>query len=331
MKTINKILFLFLAAKLFSAQLVINEFVTNTENDWVELKLIGKPGESMEVSQLFVTPYYGRNNKISNEPITLKAQDDPSTPYDDRFLVVYMHSNGTPSENNHTGDINGNGYLEVYCNNFATALWNTEGVIAIDTDNDSTNGGMIDFAAYSNNNASNQTVAGYVRRAMSYGMWPQSEDTQKVSIDIGAKGLLRYESVARINDTITRSKTDFAVTKFQTPGRDNIISDSDFKGDIFKVKKNRVLIKQTEKPNFVDIPLFIYEECSIRFRVFTSTGIMIYSSRLTNSVPPGDFTVKWKSDKIKTLTPGLFLCRVEAVATRRRKGSSSNFSIIIAK
>jgi len=314
-----------------SPQLIINEFVTNTENDWVELKLIGRPGESMEVSHLFVTPYYGRNNRIGNGPITLKTENDPSVPYDTRFLVVYMHPGGV-SENDHTGDLNGNGYLEVYCNNFATALWNTEGVIAIDTDNDSTNGGMIDFVAYSNNSGRpNQTVAGYVRRAMGYGMWPESNDTQKVSVDIGAKGLLRYESVARINDTVTRSKIDFAVTKFQTPGRDNIISDPDFKGDIFKVKKDRVLIRQTEKLNSIDIPLFIYEECSIRFRVFTSTGVMIYSSKLTNSVPPGDFTVKWRCDRIRTLTPGIFFCKIEAVASRRRKGSNANFSIIIAK
>jgi hypothetical protein len=286
----------------------------------------------MEVSQLFVTPYYGTNNKISSAPITLKTENDPATPYDDRFLVVYMHSNGMLPENNQTGDINGNGYLEVYCDNFATALWNTEGVIAIDTDNDSTNGGMIDFVAYSNNSGTpNKTIAGYVKRAMSFGMWQVSEDTQQVSVDIGKKGLVRYESVSRINDSLTRSKDDFAVTKFQTPGRDNIISDPNFKSNIFKVKKDRVLIKQAEKPSFVDIPLFVYEECSIRFRVFTSTGIMIYSSKLINSVYPGDFTVKWKSDKIKTITPGLFFCKIEAVASGRKKGSSADFSIIIAK
>ena len=332
MKTIYRILVLLLiSSKAFSAQLIINEFVTNTENDWVELKLIGKPGESMEVSQLFVTPYYGTNRKISNYPITLKTENDPATPYDDRFLVVYMHPNGI-SENDYTGDLNENGYLEVYCENFATALWNTEGVIAIDTDNDSTNGGMIDFAAYSNNSGTpNQTVAGYVKRAMSYGMWPVSDDTQKVSVDIGKKGLARYESISRINDSVTHSKADFAVTKFQTPGRDNIISDAGFKGDIFKVKKNRVLVKQSEKPSEVNIPLFVYEECSIRFRVFTSTGIMIYSSKLINSVYPGDFTVKWKSDKIKSITPGLFFCKIEAVASKRKKGSSADFSIIISK
>src|SRR5271157_3550312 len=91
-------LFFLLMGPSLHAQLIINEFVTNTDSDWVELFLAGNERKKMDISNLYVTMYYGTNERLGPEPITIYSYDRPETPYDDRFVVVHLTQPGIPDE-----------------------------------------------------------------------------------------------------------------------------------------------------------------------------------------------------------------------------------------
>ncbi len=314
------------------AGLSINEFVTNTENDWVELCFSGGPGESMDVSPLFVTCYYGSNMRLSLEPVTIRSEDSPDTPWDDRFIVVYMHEGASATESDLSGDINGNGILEVSCSNYSAALWNSEGVVSIDTDDDPENGGIIDFAAYSNMDGTpNKAVTGYIRCASAAGQWTAADDVQKSSIDIGANGLKGHFSVSRLPVPDCNSSADFAVTRFQTPGRENIISSGEPAGDVFKLRKGRINVRRDAATASVEVPLFVNEECSLRLRVFSSTGVMLYSTDLARDIAPGYFSLYWESPSVATLPAGIYPVLVEAVSRERKRAQRKKFLIVLGR
>ena len=84
------IFLLLLAGTRLRAGLMINEFVTNTASDWVELTLTGPAKEKRDISGLYVTTYYGRNEPLSADPVTIYSYDRPETTYDDRFVVVHL-------------------------------------------------------------------------------------------------------------------------------------------------------------------------------------------------------------------------------------------------
>ncbi|MCP4138666.1 MAG: hypothetical protein GY754_47355, partial [bacterium] len=96
--------------------LVINEVVCGATNgDWVELKLRSTGKESMDISNLYITMYYGTNENLAAEPVTIYSYDRPETIYDDRFVVVHLTEPSTPDETDATGDTNGNGVVDLYC------------------------------------------------------------------------------------------------------------------------------------------------------------------------------------------------------------------------
>ncbi|NMB66370.1 MAG: hypothetical protein GYA16_16015, partial [Spirochaetes bacterium] len=112
---------------LLYAQLLINEIACNVSgSDWVELFLYSVQPLSMDISSLYVTMYYGTNEPLSQNPVTIYSYDRAETPWDDRFVVVHLTDATTPDECDATGDINGNGVLDVYCNNYVNSLWNTD-------------------------------------------------------------------------------------------------------------------------------------------------------------------------------------------------------------
>ena len=166
-------LFILVPASGLQAGLVINEFVTGTSDDWVELSLVGAENEKMDISGLFVTMYYGTNEPLGTEPVTIYGWNRPETPYDDRFIVVHLTGAGIPDETDRTGDTNRNGHIDVYCDNYSGSLWNSDGVVALDSDDDPANGGIIDFVFYSNRDGSpSETILSYVAAAQASGHWP---------------------------------------------------------------------------------------------------------------------------------------------------------------
>ncbi|HOW81744.1 MAG TPA: hypothetical protein PK573_04235, partial [Spirochaetota bacterium] len=132
--------FIILLFRPIQAGLMINEAVTETASDWVEIIFTGEPGECMDVSPFFVTMYYGTNERLSTDPVSICTDDRPDTGYDDRFVVVHLSEPSIPDETDLTGDTDKNGRLDVYCNNYYGSLWNSDGVVAIDSDDDPSNG-----------------------------------------------------------------------------------------------------------------------------------------------------------------------------------------------
>src|SRR4030042_2028015 len=117
-------LVLILSGSQLEAALQINELATNTSDDWIELALVSPVKVSKDISKLYVTMYYGNNEPLGTDPVTIYSYDRPETPYDDRYVVVHCARPDTPDETDLTGDTNGNGYIDVYCNNYFASLWN---------------------------------------------------------------------------------------------------------------------------------------------------------------------------------------------------------------
>ncbi|PKL41325.1 MAG: hypothetical protein CVV44_01435 [Spirochaetae bacterium HGW-Spirochaetae-1] len=313
-----------------SAGLQINEFVTDSVHDWVEIVFRSDDRDSMDVSSLYVTMYYGTNEPLASEPVTLYSYDRPETAYDDRFLVVHLTEPGGQDETDGLGDVNGNGCRDVYCNNYTSSLWNSDGVVAIDTDDDPSNGGIIDFAAYSNRDGSmNSSIGSYIDDAANCGQWicETGEDLQGRCIDIGLQGLLPYQGVSRISTADTNSLQDFMVTKYQTPGRENITNISVKKRRLVRSLKKRIAVKFTAD---VEIPLFVYEQSNLRFRVFTVTGIMVYESPLFESVQPGYFSVHWRnSGRRRRAGAGMYIGLVESTESKRKIAGTETIYLVV--
>ncbi len=322
---------------LAAGQLLINEFTTNSPGgDWVELFYYSEERESLDISPLFVTMYYGSNEPLAAEAVTLYSYDRPETPYDDRFAVVHLTDPFTPDETDRTGDSNGNGVLDLYCNNYSSSLWNTDGVIAIDTDDEPANGGILDFAAYSNQDGSpNSTIVAYVRQVHSQEQWSgfNEDDPQSSMIGIGLNGLGPTESLARTGSADTNGPGDFRVTRYLTPGRANVLFLSgDRDGRLFRPLKKRITCSRTswlERRGRIELD--VYASCNLRFRIFSTIGMMIYESPLQRDIPPGRFAFDWNLEgRGRPVCTGLYLCRIEATSGEKRKCESQTIFIIVS-
>lgn len=299
---------------LIHAYLVINEIASNVpRSDWVELYFISEERLSMDISSLYVTMYYGVNEPLAQSPVTIYSWDRAETPWDDRFVVVHLTAPGFVDEDDAAGDTNGNGILDVYCNNYSNSLWNSDCVVAIDTDDDPSNGGIIDCAAYSNNDGTlNQSITEYLNSAVAYGQWAGAGD-QGSMIPIGANGLLSYQCIIRKAVTDTNTAGDFIVSPYQTPGRINVLPADNAIDDFIKVKRKIVISKKSVGP----LSLFVLKPCRARVRLFSTVGRKVYESALVD-MQPGFNAVNWERN-IARLRNGLYLGTIEAQDSSRRQ------------
>ncbi|TAL37887.1 MAG: hypothetical protein EPN93_05300 [Spirochaetes bacterium] len=320
-----------------AAGLVINEVACGTSGgDWVELYLDGARGESMDISGLYVTMYYGVNEPLGTHPITLYAADRPQTPYDDRFAVVHLTAPATPDETDFTGDTNGNGAIDVYCNNYSGSLWNTDCVLAIDTDDSPSNGGIVDFMAYSiMDEAYNAVMESYVRDAASAGQWKLGQGSVGEStVPLPNQGLAPHQCLARIPGADTNSKEDFSISPFQTPGRPNMFANAGTRtARLFTVSRTTFTALPSRRgSSCLNIPVFLYEPCSIHLRIFTTTGLLVYESPLHKSVSPGAFTLAWDlRGRGRSACTGLYIGSIECTGARIRKTESKTVYLIISR
>ncbi len=300
---------------------LINEISAGGESDWVEITLSADT-ESCDISDYFVTMYYGTNEKIAASPATLRKCDLPETPYDDRFAVVHFTKIPTPDETDAAGDINGNGIRDLFCCNYG--LWTSDCAVSIDTDDTPENGGIADFVAFSNRDGSaNNTVAGYINCAAAAGEWRSSgTDIQQCAVDIGG-GLKSYSTISRIKGEDTDSLNDFKLTSFATPGRENIINPSGTGKKLFSTSfKNRSHIMGS---GTISIPLFLYRSCSVKIRIFNSAGFTVYTSGLKQDLNPGYYTFEIPEAELRgRILTGLYPVKIEAAG----KGSSLDDSIV---
>lgn len=327
----------FARASAHAGQLLINEIACGTKgDDWVELTFRGDARESMDISNLFVTMYYGTNEPLAVQPVTIYSYDRPETPYDDRYVVVHLVGAGRADETDLTGDTNRNGWIDVYCENHPDSLWNTDGVVAIDADDDPANGGIVDFVGYSNRDGSvSEAMAGYLRQALDRGQWSScaEENVQQCMADIGPAGLEPHQSLSRLGSGDSNSAADFRVTSCQTPGRPNAFDEGRSGGGIFSLDKDKITIVPTHPTlGGGSIALTVHETCSIRLRIFNSIGMLVYESPLYRDINPGAFAIRWDSTgKNRPACTGLYYGLVEANNAASRRTLSRIVYIIVSR
>lgn len=317
--------------------LLINEIAPATSgDDWVEFFFVGECGETIDISRLYVTMYYGVSEYLSDDPITLYACDRPHTTYDDRFAVVHLTAPGIADETDLTGDTNRNGYIDVYCNNYSGSLWNTDCVVAIDTDNDPSNDGIVDFVAYSNRDGTlNSTIAKYLNFAQKFNQWENynGENPQMCMIDIGSSGLQPHQSIVRICESDTNRKEDFAITNFQTPGRSNKISDIPSTTRLFEINQKRIIILPGH-PIYgtCTIPITAFHPLSLRYRIFSPIGILIFESPLLQNIAPGFHELSWNLvGKERSIGTGLYIALIEGTNNNLRRSQRETVYLIISR
>lgn len=318
------------------AGLIIDEFTCGSGNDWVELHYTSPGKDKKDISSLFVTMYYGSNERLSNDPVTIYSYDRPETPYDDRFVVVHLTSPGVPDETDLTGDTNGNGVLDVYCNNYSQSLWNTEGVVAIDTDDDPRNGGIIDFVYYSNRDGKiNASISSSVNAASMRNEWiiQNPESMQNDAIFITPAGLNSSQSVIRLTPTDTNTQSDFAISNLPTPGRPNVLIPFIPTLRLIKTLRSKVcLIPFDQLLCKGDIPLYVFNQCSIKYRIFSTTGQLLYKSPVLPAVEPGFLTLNCSILlKFRNLSTGLYICKIEATGLSIRKSEEKTVFIVFSR
>jgi hypothetical protein len=288
----------------------------------------------MDISSLYVTSYYGESSiaPLAQKPITIRSYDLPETAYDDRYVVIHLTDPSGVSETDDAGDLNGNGIRDIYCNNYSASLWNTNGLVAIDNDRDYRNG-MIDCVAYSNMAESfNSNVSNYVLAAGANGKWVINGEPQASCVDIGKNGLASYMSVCRRSGAHTNSAADFFVSRFQTPGRDNLEASLVSEKDILKVLDKKIFCKMNAQKQKADVRVFVSQSCNLRLRVFGITGRLIYESPLYKNVQPGFRTMVWEGDSFrKNLPSGIYPAVVEATGNEIRGSANRKFLFILGR
>jgi hypothetical protein len=318
-----------------AGELLINEVVTGTSSDWVEIKLKSNTPEKMEISNLFITMYYGSNEKLSETPVTIYSYNRSETPYDDRYILIHLTNPEIQDETDLTGDTNHNGYIDIYCNNYSNSLWNSDGIVSIDTDDDPSNGGIIDFIAYSNlDDSENTTISSYVNYVINFNQWIEGITREKTYINITSKGLATYMSLSRKEINDSNSLNDFAITNFQTPGRENIFSLPSGRKKIFTILSKRIsAITGRKSSDNINIPLSIYENCNLKLRIFSVRGRLLYQSDTYKSVKPGKFILKWnKNYSGRSISPtGLYIGQIEAVSSAKKMSEKKSLYIILSK
>jgi len=331
MKSLNIIFFLLLLITIkVHAGILINEISAGGTDKWVEIT-VTPDIESIDISGYYVTMYYGSAEKIADKPVTLYGKNRPGTPWDDRFAVIHFTPTPMQSETDDAGDLNKNGIRDIYCNNYR--LWNTDCVVAIDTVNSYTNRSMIDFVAYSNRDGSiNNYIANCMNAAITAGQWKACTSTnlQDCAVDIGSKGLNSYSTISRINLTDTNSLNDFAVTPYATPGRENIISVDKGKKRLFRAESKK--LTHIHGSGTIQIPLFLFEPCSIKVRIFNSTGSTVYYSDIQKNLNPGffKFNINDRELKGKILT-GLYPVKIEAAGKNSTSEIDTVFLVIVGR
>lgn len=312
-----------------SGGILLNEISAGGASDWVELKLTGDSAP-VDISAFFVTMYYGSNERISGESVTVYPSDIPDTPWDDRFAVIHFTGTVTPDETDSAGDLNNNGVRDLYCANYG--LWNTDCCVSIDSDDDPANNGITDFVAFSNRDGSiNSTIASYINSAAGYGMWEScaSPNVQDCCVFIGKDGMNSYSTLSRTGPSDTNSMVDFAVTPYATPGRDNVTGVTGG-GDVIRALKKHVTYDYDRygAGGEIDIPLFLYGKASLRVRIFNAAGYNVYTGPLLKDIDPGYFTVRINASWIKgRLLAGLYPVSIEAVSCD--KGGTGSFPVIL--
>lgn len=315
MKQIIFLTIFFYCTSIYGA-LVINEVSFATNSDWIELKAT-ESSDEFDIHSLYVTMYYGTNEPVAKSKTTVKGIDDPGTPFDDRFAVIHFTAENLQDETDEVGDVNKNGIRDLYCNNYG--LWSTDCVVAIDSDDDPSNNGIIDFLAFSNRDGSpNSTITSYLDKAISFNQWiSYSGNPQDCMVWTGDYASASYSSIARINSIDKNSPEDFVITPYSTPGRENIVHiDVPNKKLISSTKKNITVFLDNSNQN-ITLPLFLYRECSLKIRIFNSSGTSIFSSTTLKGAAPGYFNPSINSSMLKgRLLTGLYLVQVEAIDGR---------------
>lgn len=311
--------------------LLLNEVSAGGSIDWIELKLTPDT-DCLEISQLFATMYYGTNEKISDSPVTLYGSDRPETLWDDRFAVIYFSSSGTSDETDTAGDLNNNSIREIYCNNYG--LWNTDCCVAIDHDDDPSNNGIIDFMAFSNRDGSiNSTIASYINYAITYRMWNEcaSVNLQECCFDTGLNGMKSWQTLSRTGSADTESVTDFVLTSYATPGRENIVSAPGGRG-ILKPVKSRLVHNYGNTTGKIELPVFLYRRASLRVRIFNSAGMNVYTGPLITDASPGFLAISICEKDIRgRILTGLYPVSIEAVDLSDGSTGSLRITLIMVR
>lgn len=320
---------LIISSPLFGG-IFLNEISAGGPQDWVEVK-ISPDTASMDISSLYVTMYYGTNEKIADSAVTLYGSDRPETPWDDRFAVIHFTGTGGDDETDARGDMNSNGIRDLYCDNYG--LWNTDCCVAIDSDDNPANNGILDFAAFSNRDGSmNSSIESYIRSAVAFSAWKCTcSNTQECCVFTGAKGMESYSTLSRGNGD-TNSMEDFFLTPYATPGKENITCDLRGTKGVLRPIKKTVTYTFASNSGSIYFPLFLYGETSIRVRIFNSSGMPVYTGPVLSDLAPGYYTVRLNNCELKgRILTGLYPVSIEAVSSDTGKTENIRIKLIIIR
>ncbi len=285
--------------------LLINEVCPDSSSyDWVELYCID--GE-VDVSSFVLNQFYGDVDKIATSPLTLRSEDDPSTPYDDRFLVVYFTKDTALAQQDEVdivGDVNGNGIREAYQYLSIGGLWTSDELVVL---MDSDTGTYYDAVFMSNYDGNMSSVKQTdMTSVASAGQWViAGADAQQTDcVDISE--LKEDYTIGRTSITDTNTKEDWKLFKKATPGKPNVIATA---GDI------KLTLSDTILKDMISATVEVFQESNVFLKLYDSSGrvVKVYADGMKVS---GKMTVPIKAinEFGEKLPPGIYLLRLDVAS-----------------
>lgn len=200
------------SAESFNLQVLINELSPiDSEHDWAELYVESGSGN---IANFRLTDLDGTDSQLASQPVTVKAGD---------FVLVHWDSN--VDETDLVGDLNMNGYLDLYLSD--SPLSGTDDQLVLMNDEE-----ILDAVVWSNYDGviANSELQDNEDLLLSND-WSGvfAENDQSGAVALAAMD----QSLARLETDDTNTKDDWHVLETPTPGEVNLTYEAPFKPELF--------------------------------------------------------------------------------------------------
>ncbi|MDI6704529.1 MAG: hypothetical protein QME40_07660 [bacterium] len=196
---------------LCEVNIIISE--VSPKGNWAELYCLDDGGQGVDISSYKLTDLDGRDTKLSDSKVTLKKGE---------FVVIHwVDSEGIEpyiDETDERGDVNGNGYIDLYLTD--TNPTNTDDQLVLVDEK----GEYLDAVCWANQDGVFSMEAKDVSTLVKASQWIISGTVPLESDCIDSRKVTSSNSMARIDlSRDSNSKSDWAISTNATPGEVNEI------------------------------------------------------------------------------------------------------------
>ncbi|HEY1406268.1 MAG TPA: hypothetical protein VF857_06650, partial [Spirochaetota bacterium] len=95
------------------------------------------------------------------------------------------------------------------------------------------------------------------------------------------------------------------------------------------LEKKKILIIPGDPAHPGECPITVNEKCSLRMRIFSDIGQLVYDSGSLKEVAPGKTSIPWAGSR--SARTGLYIAQIEGSVSSNRKSSTKKCFFIVTR